>query len=47
MLNISGCGALEQDADLIVCDGDLFDYRTFVQWAVVNGKVVYDKAKEG
>ena len=42
-----GClGSLEtgKDADIIVCDGDLFDYRTFVQWAVVNGKVVYDKA---
>jgi hypothetical protein len=32
-----------KDADLIVCDGDLFDYRTFVQWAVVNGEVAYDK----
>lgn len=40
-------GSLEtgKDADIIICDGDLFDYRTFVQWAVVNGKVVYDKAK--
>lgn len=40
-------GSLEpgKDADLIVCDGDLFHYRTFVQWTVVNGKVVYDKAK--
>lgn len=38
-------GSLEpgKDGDLIVCDGDLFDYRTFVQWAVVNGRVVYDK----
>ena len=38
-------GSLEigKDADLIICDGDLFDYRTFVQWAVVNGEVVYDK----
>jgi hypothetical protein len=32
-----------KDADLIICDGDIFDYRTFVQWAVVNGAVVYDK----
>ncbi|MCP4092967.1 MAG: amidohydrolase family protein [Planctomycetes bacterium] len=32
-----------KDADLIICDGDLFHYRTFVQWSVVNGKMVYDK----
>lgn len=40
-------GSLEpgKDADLIVTDGDLFHYRTFVQWAVVNGQVAYDKAK--
>ncbi len=38
-------GSIEagKDADLIICDGDLFHYRTFVQWSVVNGKVVYDK----
>lgn len=38
-------GSLEpgKDADLIVTDGDLFDYRTFVQWAVVNGRIAYDK----
>ncbi len=38
-------GSLEpgKDGDLLVCDGDLFDYRTFVQWAVVNGRIVYDK----
>ena len=38
-------GSLEpgKDADLIVVDGDLFDYRSFVQWAVVNGRVAYDK----
>lgn len=38
-------GSIEvgKDADLIVCDGDLLDYRTFVQWAVVNGRVAYDK----
>jgi len=38
-------GSIEagKDADLIVCDGDLFHYRTFVQWSVVNGKIVYDK----
>jgi hypothetical protein len=40
-------GSLEpgKDADLIICDGDLFHYRTFVQWAVVNGRIAYDKAK--
>ena len=38
-------GSIEvgKDADLIICDGDLFHYRTFVQWAVVNGRVAYDK----
>ena len=34
-----------KDADLIICDGDLFHYRTFVQWALVDGQVVYDKQK--
>lgn len=40
-------GSIEvgKDADLIITDGDLFDYRTFVQWAVVNGRVAYDKQK--
>ncbi|MCH2101616.1 MAG: amidohydrolase family protein [Planctomycetes bacterium] len=40
-------GSIEvgKDADLIIADGDLFDYRTFVQWAVVNGRVAYDKQK--
>ena len=38
-------GSIEagKDADLIICDGDLFHYRTFVQWTVVNGRMVYDK----
>ena len=38
-------GSIEagKDADLIICDGDLFHYRTFVQWSVVNGRVAYDK----
>lgn len=34
-----------KDADIIICDGDLFHYRTFVEWSVVNGRVAYDKAK--
>lgn len=40
-------GSIEpgKDADLIVCDRDLFDYRSFVQWAVVDGEVAYDKQK--
>lgn len=40
-------GSIEvgKDADLLITDGDLFDYRTFVQWAVVNGRVAYDKQK--
>lgn len=40
-------GSIEtgKDADFILCDGDLFHYRTFVQWAVVDGAVVYDKMK--
>ncbi|MDP6962748.1 MAG: amidohydrolase family protein [Planctomycetota bacterium] len=40
-------GSIEvgKDANLIVCDGDLFHYRTFVQWAVVDGKLMYDKQK--
>jgi len=41
-------GSLEvgKDCDLIVTDGDILHYSTFVQWAVVDGKIVYDKQKE-
>jgi imidazolonepropionase-like amidohydrolase len=41
-------GTLEvgKDCDVIVTDGDVLHYKTFVQWAVVDGKVVYDKQKE-
>jgi imidazolonepropionase-like amidohydrolase len=41
-------GSLEigKDCDVIVTDGDVLHYKTFVQWAVVDGKVVYDKEKE-
>ena len=41
-------GSIEKgkDADLIVLDGDPFDYRTFVDYSFVNGKLYYDKSKE-
>ena len=41
-------GTLEagKDMDAIVTDGDVLHYQTFVQWAVVEGKVVYDKQDE-
>ncbi len=41
-------GSLEvgKDCDAIVTDGDVLHYKTFVQWTVVDGKVVYDKEKE-
>lgn len=41
-------GTLEvgKDCDAIVTDGDVLHYRTFVQYAVVDGKLVYDKEKE-
>ena len=40
-------GSIEEgkDADVIVVDGDPFDYRTFVDLTFVNGKLLYDKAK--
>lgn len=41
-------GSLEvgKDCDAIVTDGDILHYQTFVQYAVVDGKLVYDKEKE-
>jgi len=41
-------GSLERgkDCDAIVTDGDLLHYQTFVQYTVVDGKLVYDKEKE-
>jgi imidazolonepropionase-like amidohydrolase len=41
-------GSLEpgKDADILILDGDPLHYRTFVETAVVNGKVVYEKDKE-
>jgi hypothetical protein len=40
-------GSIEEgkDADLVVLDGDPFDYRTFVDLTFVNGKLLYDRAK--
>jgi len=40
-------GSLEEgkDADVVVLDGDPFDYRTFVELTFVNGKLLYEKAK--
>ncbi|MCA9002342.1 MAG: amidohydrolase family protein, partial [Planctomycetes bacterium] len=41
-------GSLEvgKDADCIITDGDILNYATFVQWAVVDGRMVYDKQAE-
>ncbi len=41
-------GSLEvgKDADVIITDGDLLHYQTFVQYAVVDGKLAYDKEEE-
>lgn len=42
----SRIGSIEEgkDADLVVTDGDPFDYRTFVDLTIVNGRVLYDRA---
>ena len=41
-------GSIEvgKDADLLILDGDPLHYRTFVETAIVNGKVAYQKDKE-
>lgn len=41
-------GSLEvgKDCDLIVTDGDVLHYQTFVQYAVVAGRIAYDKQEE-
>jgi imidazolonepropionase-like amidohydrolase len=41
-------GTLEvgKDCDLVLTDGDILHYQTFVQYAVVAGKQVYDKQAE-
>ena len=41
-------GSIEvgKDADMIVTDGDILHYETFVQWAIVGGQIAYDKQDE-
>jgi imidazolonepropionase-like amidohydrolase len=34
-----------KDADLIILDGHPFDYKTFVETTIINGKVLYEKDK--
>jgi imidazolonepropionase-like amidohydrolase len=41
-----GSLAAGKDADILILDGDPLHYRTFVQTAIVSGKVVYEKDKE-
>lgn len=49
MMGVSNrVGTLEvgKDCDLIVTDGDVLHYQTFVQYTVVDGQLVYDKEQE-
>ena len=41
-------GSIEKgkDADILILDGDPLHYKTFVETAIVNGKIVYEKDKE-
>jgi Amidohydrolase family len=41
-------GSLEvgKECDLIVTRGDLLHYTTLVEWAVVDGRIVYDKERD-
>ena len=40
-------GSLEEgkDADIIILDGNPLDYRTYVDYTIVNGRVLYDKSQ--
>ena len=40
-------GSIEEgkDADIIILDGNPFDYRTYVDYTLINGKILYDKSK--
>ncbi|WP_353892723.1 amidohydrolase [Proteinivorax hydrogeniformans] len=40
-------GSIEKgkDADIILLDGDLFDYKTKVLKTIINGEVIYDRSK--
>jgi imidazolonepropionase-like amidohydrolase len=41
-------GSLEKgkDADILILDGDPLHYRSFVETAIVSGRVVYEIGKE-
>ncbi|MBN1851549.1 MAG: amidohydrolase family protein [Pirellulales bacterium] len=41
-------GSIEvgKDADFAIVDGDLLHYMTLVRWAIVNGRIAYDKQKD-
>ncbi len=41
-------GSIEvgKDADFAITDGDILHYMTHTRWAVVNGRVAYDKQKD-
>ncbi|MEO1523958.1 MAG: amidohydrolase family protein [Planctomycetota bacterium] len=41
-------GSLEagKDADILILTGDPLDYRTYVETAIVNGRVAYERAKD-
>ena len=41
-------GSLEpgKDADVLILDGEPLHYRSFVETALVNGRIVYEKTKQ-